>query len=333
MNLFRLLLLCFAIASASVSAQTFPAKPIRLVIPFAAGSATDTVARPLAQFITERTKATIVVDNRPGAQGVIASELVKQAPPDGYTILLATTTTHSQLPFLMKKMPYDPLRDFTPIAGIGGFPYLIVLHPSVPVRNIREFANFIKSRPGEMTYGWPNAGAQICAEALARRTQTKLVGVPYKSSPQSLLELIDGQIGMICSDFASSHTHVRANRLRAIAVTTHQRLPELPGIPTIKETYADFPEIRSWIGALAPPGTPREVVEWLEREILAATANPAFAARLAPLGFARIPLGRVAVFGVHAGGAEEVGRDEQGRRNRAAVSAKRCHSGERQNPC
>src|SRR5581483_3688663 len=134
------------------------------------------------------------------------------------------------------------------------------------------FAAFAKARPGQITYGWPNAGAQICAEALARRTQSKLVGVPYKSSPQSLLELLDGQIGMICSDFATSATFVKSGKLHAIAVTTNARLTELPDVPTIKETYADFPEIRSWIGALAPAGTPRDVVEWLEREILAATA-------------------------------------------------------------
>lgn len=278
-----------ALCAGLAVAQAFPQKPVRIVVPFAAGSATDTVARLLAQGLSERTKGTFVVEPRPGANGAIAGEHVAKSPPDGYTIFLATVSTHSQVPWLMKKPPYDPIKDFAPIAGIGGFSFVIVVHPSLPVKTVRELEAFAKSRPGEIAYGAPGGTAQICAETLARRAGLKLVAVPYKSSPQSLMELINGQIGIICSDFATAVSHVKANKVRALAVTTHQRSSELPNLPTLKETYSDIVEMRSWIGALAPAGTPREVTDWLGREILAVTAQPAFIARLTPLGFSRLP--------------------------------------------
>jgi tripartite-type tricarboxylate transporter receptor subunit TctC len=194
------------------------------------------------------------------------------------------------MPWLLKKPLYDPIKDFTPIAGIGGFSFVIVVHPSMPAKTMREFEAIAKSRPGEIPYGAPGGSAQICAETLARRTHMKLIAVPYKSSPQSLLELIDGQIGMICSDFATAVPHIKAGRLRALALTTYQRSSELPNVPTLKETYRDFPEIRSWIGAFAPAGTPREVTDWVGREMLAVTGQPGFIAKMAPLGFTLLPM-------------------------------------------
>ena len=277
-------------AATTVYAQSFPQRSVRFVVPFAAGSATDIVARVLAQGLTERTKGTFVVENRPGANGAIAGEYVAKSAADGYTLFLATVSTHSQVPWLMKKPPYEPIRDFAPIAGIGGFSFLIVVHPSLPVRSIREFVAFAKARPGEVTYGAPGGTAQICAEAMARRAGLKLVSVPYKSSPQSLTELIAGQIAMICSDSATAFPQVKAGKVRALAVTTYQRSSELPDVPVLKDTFDDFVELRSWIGALAPVGTPGAATEWLGREILAVTAQPNFTARLAPLGFTRLAL-------------------------------------------
>lgn len=291
--LIRLIFSIFLSVSALIvpaHAQGFPQKPVRFIVPFAAGSATDTVARLLVQGLAERTKGTFLVENRPGANGSIAGDYVAKSPPDGYTVFLATVSTHSQVPWLMKKPPYDPIRDFAPIAGIGGFSFVIVVHPSLPVKNMKEFVAFAKARPGEIAYGAPGGTAQICTETMARRAGLKLVTVPYKSSPQSLAELIAGQIGMICSDFATAVSHIKAGKVRALAVTTYQRTGELPDVPMLKETFSDIVEIRSWIGALAPAGTPREVTDWLGREILAVTAQPNFIARLAPLGFSRLPL-------------------------------------------
>jgi tripartite-type tricarboxylate transporter receptor subunit TctC len=284
-------LFCAALVFAGhAAAQAFPQKPVRLVVPFAAGSATDTVARLLAQNLNERTKATFVVENRPGANGAVAGEHVAKSAADGYTLFLATVSTHSQVPWLLKKPLYDPIKDFSPIVGIGGFSFVIVVHPSLPVKTIREFELFAKARPGEVAYGAPGGTAQICAETMARRAGLKLIAVPYKSSPQSLTELIAGQIGMICSDFATAVPHVKAGKVRALAVTTYERSSELPDVPTLKQTFPDIVEMRSWIGALAPAGTPRETTEWLAREILAVTSQPGFIARLAPLGFTLLPL-------------------------------------------
>jgi len=277
-------------APANAIAQAWPQKPVRLIVPFASGSATDTVARVLAHGLQERTRGTFVVEPRPGANGSIAGEHVARSAPDGYTFFMATVSTNSQVPWLMKKPPYDAIRDFTPVAGVGGFSFVIVVHPSVPPRTMKDFVAFARARPGQLAYGAPGGTAQICAETLRRRAGLDLVPVPYKSSPQSLTELMAGQIGMICSDFATAIPHIRAGRVRALALTTAARSAELPDVPTLKEAFGDFVEMRSWIGVLGPANTPAAVVETIGREVLAVTAQPEFRARLAPLGFELLPL-------------------------------------------
>ena len=282
------LLLGWSVASAR--AQGYPEKPVRLVVPFAAGSATDTVARLLAQGLSERTKATFIVEDRPGANGAIAADYVAKSAPDGYTLFMATVSTHSQVPWLMKKPPYDAIKDFVPIAGIGGFSFVIVVHPSLPARTVREFVALAKSYPGNLPYGAPGGTSQICSETLRRRAGVSLALVPYKSSPQAITELIAGQIGMICSDFATAIAHIKSGKIRALALTTAKRSDELPDIPTLKETFADITEMRSWIGVLAPAGTPDSVVERLAPEIKTVIGVPAFKTRLAPLGFELLTL-------------------------------------------
>jgi tripartite-type tricarboxylate transporter receptor subunit TctC len=273
------------------SAQGYPQKPVRLVVPFAAGSATDTSARLLAQGLSERIKgAAFVVENRAGANGAVAAEYVAKAPPDGYTLMVATTSSHSQAPLLMKGITYDPIRDFTPVAGVGGVPFVIVVHPSLPVKTIREFVAFARARPKQLTYGTPSGTATICMETLRLKTGIDLTQVAYKSSPQALTELIAGQITTICSDFATAAVYIPSGRLRPLAMTTDQRSSALPDVPTVKETFPDFPEIRSWQGVVGPKGLPAEVVDLIGREVLAVTAQPDFKRRLAPLGFEILPL-------------------------------------------
>jgi tripartite-type tricarboxylate transporter receptor subunit TctC len=266
-------------------AQSYPQKPVRLVVPFAAGSATDIVARLLAQGLSERMKGTFVVEDRPGANGAIAADYVAKAAPDGYTIMMATTSSHSQTPLMMKGVTYDSIRDFTPIAGIGGVPFVIVVHPSLPVKNVRELIAFAKARPGQLTYGTPSGTATICMETLKLKTGIDLAQVAYKSSPQAVTELIAGQITSICSDFATAATHIASGKVRALAMTTDKRSTELPDVPTLKESVGDFVEIRSWQGLVGPRGVPREIVDALSREALAVIAVPDFKTRLAPLGF------------------------------------------------
>ena len=273
-----------------VSAQGYPQKPVRLVVPFAAGSATDTVARLLAQGLSERMKATFVVENRAGANGAIAADYVAKAAPDGYTLMMATTSSHSQTPLMMKGVTYDGLKDFTPIAGVGGVPFVIVVHPSLPVKSVREFIALAKARPGQLTYGTPSGTATICMETLRLKTGVDIAQVSYKSSPQAVTELIAGQITTICSDFATAATHIASGRVRALAMTTDKRSTELPNVPTLKETLGDFVEIRSWQGVVGPRGTPREIVDVLGKEVLAVTAVPDFKSRLAPMGFELLSL-------------------------------------------
>ena len=271
--------------TAAAMAQSYPQKPVRLIVPFAAGSATDIVARLLAQGLSERMKGTFVVEDRPGANGAIAADYVAKAAPDGYTIMMATTSSHSQTPLMMKGVTYDSIRDFTPIAGIGGVPFVIVVHPSLPVKNVRELIAFAKARPGQLTYGTPSGTATICMETLKLKTGIDLAQVAYKSSPQAVTELIAGQITSICSDFATAATHIASGKVRALAMTTDKRSTELPDVPTLKESVGDFVEIRSWQGLVGPRGVPREIVDALSREALAVIAVPDFKTRLAPLGF------------------------------------------------
>lgn len=281
-------LLCVA-ANVAI-AQSYPQKPVRIIVPFAAGSATDIVARLLAQGLSERMKATFVVDDRPGANGAIAADLTAKAAADGYTLMVATTSSHSQAALMMKNVPYDAIRDFTPIAGIGGVPFVIVVHPSLPVKNVKELVAFAKARPGQLTYGTPSGTATICMETLKLKTGIDLAQVAYKSSPQSVTELIAGQITSICSDFATAAPHINAGKVRALAMTTDKRSSELPNVPTLKESLGDFVEIRSWQGLVGPRGVPREIVEALSKEVLAVTAVPDFKSKLAPMGFELLPL-------------------------------------------
>ena len=288
---------CFGIVvffmAAGALAQAYPQKPVRLIVPFAAGSATDIVARLLAQGLSERMKATFVVDDRPGANGAIAADITAKAPADGYTLMVATTSSHSQAALMMKNVPYDALKDFTPIAGIGGVPFVIVVHPSLPVKSVRELVAFAKARPGQLTYGTPSGTATICMETLKLKTGIDLAQVSYKSSPQSVTELIAGQITSICSDFATAAPHIASGKVRAVAMTTDQRSTELPNVATLKESLGDFVEIRSWQGVVGPRGVPREIVEAVSKEVLAVTAVPDFKTRLAPLGFELLPLNAI----------------------------------------
>ena len=280
------------LVAGSVSAQSFPdaAKPVKFIVPFAAGSATDSVGRLLARGLQERIKGVFIVENKPGSNGTIAADFVAKSPADGYTLFMATVSTHSQNPWMMKKIPYDPIKGWAPIAGVGGFPFAIVTGMNVPANSFADFIAYAMANPGKLSYGAPGGTAAICVETLKLKTGIDLVQVPYKSSPQAIGELIAGQIALICSDFATAIGSIKGDRIRALAVTTDKRSAQLPEVPALKESIPDFVEMRSWIGILAPAGTPREVVELLEKEILAVTATKDFAAKLEIFGFERLPL-------------------------------------------
>jgi len=280
-------------AVATACAQGYPSKPIRLVIPFAAGSATDVVGRLLGQALGDRMKQAWVVENRAGAGGAIAAEFTAQQSSDGYTLMLGTVSTHTLNPFVLKKIGYDPIRDFTPVAGIGGFPFAVVVNAGHPAKTLAEFIAFSKANPGKLAYGAPGQSQLICAETLRLRAGLDLAQVQYKSAVQAIAELIGGQITMVCSDFATAIAQIRGGKIRALAVSTEKRARELPEVATVRETFADFPEIRSWIGMLGPAGLAPKTVEVLQRETLAVTAMPEFQTKLAEFGFELLPLNAV----------------------------------------
>jgi tripartite-type tricarboxylate transporter receptor subunit TctC len=274
-----------AMPSAASAADQYPSRPIRLIVPFAAGSGTDAVARLTGQHLGAALGQPVIIDNKPGANGAIAADAVAKAAPDGYTLFMTTNTTHSANPSLMKKLSYDPVKDFTPIARMGNLPFMLVVNPKLPVKSIREFIAYAKAHPG-MTYGSGNSTGIVSGATLAKMAGLDLVHVPYKSTPPAMTDLIGGQIQLMFVDFAAGIGNVKAGKLRAIGVTTTQRSALLPDVPPL----ASVPElsgfdITSWNGVFAPAGTPAPIVERLNRELVAIVSNKDNAAQFHAYGF------------------------------------------------
>jgi tripartite-type tricarboxylate transporter receptor subunit TctC len=291
----RLLALALGIAAATgfpATAQTqastdgYPRQPIRLVVPFAAGSGTDAVARLIAQALGDALKTPTVVDNKAGANGIIAAEAVAKAPPDGYTLFVTTNTTHSANPSLMKSLPYDPVKDFTPVSRMGNLPFMLVVNPALPVRNVAELIAYGKANPGKLTYASGNSTGIVSGATFARLAGIDALHVPYKSTPPAIADVIGGQVSMMFVDTAAGLATVEAGKMRALAVTTKERTKLFPQLPPL----ADTPELRtfditSWNGIYAPAGTPRPVVEKLNQALAGIANSPAFRERTAKLGF------------------------------------------------
>jgi tripartite-type tricarboxylate transporter receptor subunit TctC len=274
-------------------AEPYPSKPIRLVIPFAAGSATDSAGRILAQALSQRLGQSVVVDNRPGANGQIAATLAAQSAPDGYTLFMTTNSTHSANPHLYKSLPYDPIKDFEPIARIGTLAFMLVVHPDLPVANTKELIAYAVAHPGVLSYGTASTSSLIGAETINAMGHTDMVGVSYKASPQAILDLAAGRVQVMVADFTVAMPQVRAGKLKVLAVTTAKRSALLPGVPPIAETLKGF-DMTSWNGLFAPAGTPQPIVARLERETLASLAQAEVRERLATIGFEVEPQDRVA---------------------------------------
>lgn len=270
-------------------AQAYPSRTVTLIVPFAVGSSTDIMTRLVAKQLNDRFKTShFIVDNKAGANGVIGSDFVAKSRPDGYTLLVGTGTTHTQAPWMMKTMPYDPLRDFEPVAGIGGVPLMIVVGHDSPIKTLDELRKAVAAQPGKLAYGTAFGAATVCSETLKRGLGLDLVQVPYKSSPQAITDLMGGRIVMMCSDANTAMGPIRNKQLRPLAVTTAKRNAALPDLPTLAETLPAFPEIRSWVGVFAPKGTPPDILQQLAPAILAATESPDVLKVLSPNGFERL---------------------------------------------
>jgi tripartite-type tricarboxylate transporter receptor subunit TctC len=267
-------------APAMAEGGAFPTRQIRTVVPFGPGSATDLIARIVTEDMRQTLGQPFIVENRAGANGFIAAEIVAKAPPDGYTVLVTATTTQSTNPSLFKKLPYDPVKDFAPVGGMVRAYYTITVNNDVPVKTLPEFISYLKANPNKTSYGWGATVSQVAAADFLQRIGAVSNGVPYKSSPQAMTDLIGGQINFMIQDITTAVTQVKSNRFRALAVTSPQRIPDMPNVPTMAEAGLPGFEAETWIGMLAPAGTPEPVLEQLNSALQKAVRNPAVAKKI-----------------------------------------------------
>jgi tripartite-type tricarboxylate transporter receptor subunit TctC len=265
-------------------AQTYPTRPVRLVVGFPAGQTADIAARLLGQWLTEQFGQPVVIDNRPGASGILATELVVHAPPDGYTLLFATSSNYINAT-LYEKLPYDFIRDIAPVAGNIASPLVLEVNPAVPVKTVPELIAYAKANPGRLSMASAGIGnsTHVSGELFKMMTGINLLHVPYRGSAPALTDLLGGQVQVMFDLVASSIEHIRAGKLRALAVTTKTRLEVLPDVPPVSEFVPGY-EATGVGGVGAPRGTPPEIIDKLNREINAGLADPKMKARLAELG-------------------------------------------------
>ncbi|MDR6536345.1 tripartite tricarboxylate transporter substrate binding protein [Variovorax soli] len=283
----RRILLAAALSGAPLAAwAAFPARPLRLVVPFPAGGAADMMARGLAQHLGEQLGQQVVIDNRGGAGGTVACEIVARAPADGYTLLFGTMGTQAINPALYSKLRYDPLKDFAPIALTHITPRVLVVGPSVKARTVGELVALARAKAGQLTYGSAGNGSSshlsgALFESLAR---VDLVHVPYKGSAPLLTDLLAGRVDATFDSFTVYEEHIRSGRVRALAVTSRTRMAALPQVPTLAEAGLPGYEVSNWLGVLAPAGTPKEVVTALHSAVIRAMSDAGMKRQLTALG-------------------------------------------------
>ena len=266
-------------------AQTFPSKPIKIVVPFAAGGAVDVVARVVGQRISDQVNQPVIVDNKPGGHANIGADFVAKSPPDGYTLLLGANGLASNMT-LHKNIPFDTLRDFAPVAGVGYAPLVFVVPAASPARTLQEFIAMARAKPGEFTYGTAAAGGSghLATELLKSEAKFDALHVPYKGGAPALTDLMGERISFMLLNPIEVVPHVKSGRLRALAVSSPKRLPMLPDVPTFKEAGIPGFEASVWWGFVAPAKTPKDVVARLESEVLKALENDAVRDKLVSLG-------------------------------------------------
>ena len=266
----------FCATTVPAEAQPYPAKPVRVINPFAAGGGLDLVLRPTLQKMGESLKQSFVVDNRPGAAGVIGTELAAKSPPDGYTLIGATTGTITINPSTYAKLPFDPVRDLAPITSIASASFVLVTHPSLAARNVRELVALAKRRPGELTLGSPGYGGinHVGGEYFSQLTGIRLTHVPFKGSFPMLIDIMGGHVMVAFDSIQATLPHIKAGKLKAMGIAAEKRSPIAPDIPTIVEAGGPAMTLASWYGLLAPAGTPRDVLARLHAEVVKAIALP-----------------------------------------------------------
>jgi tripartite-type tricarboxylate transporter receptor subunit TctC len=254
--------------TAVAGAQAYPARPVRMIVPIAPGGGQDFVARMIGPKLTTALGQQVLIDNRPGAGGIIGTQLAAKSPPDGYTLVLVAASYTAQ-PSLYAKLPYDPVKDLTPITQLGGQPYLLVVNPTVPAKSVKEFIALARSAKGRVTYGSSGSGemSNLAMELLKTLAKFDAVHVPYKGAAPALAAAVAGEVDAFFPSITSGLPHVRSGRVRVLAVTTSKRAALLPETPTVAESGFPGYEVSGWYGLLAPAGTPAEIVTRLQQEV------------------------------------------------------------------
>ena len=254
-------------------AQAYPNKPLKFVVPFPAGSATDAVGRVLAQAMGDALGQSVTVENKAGANGILGAEAVKGAPPDGYTFLVTTSTTQAANVSLYKKLPYDPVKDFTPIGKIGETGFILMVKSDFPAKDMKEFVAYAKANPGKLAYGHGSSGSLVSAAMVGSMAGLDFVSVPYKGIPPALTDLLGGQLQFAFADVGNAVSQINGGRLKGLGVTTARRAGKAPTVPPIGDTVKDY-AVSAWFGLMAPAGLPPEVLAKVQGAFLAVMAKP-----------------------------------------------------------
>ena len=282
------LLACVSLvfASAFAHAQSWPARPVKMIVPFPAGGPTDVMTRVLSDKLSQALGQPVVVENRPGAGGSIGADLVAKSAPDGYTLLMATGSTHSVGPYL-QKLQYDPSTDFTPVTYVGYATNILLVSPKLGVNNVRELIEYAKKEPGRLTYATSGIGsvAHLTSEMFGNMAGVKLTHVPYKGTQLSINDMISGQVGILFDNVMTAKPHVDSGRLKGIAISSLQRSSIVPNMPTVAESGLPGFDSSNWFGVFGPAKMPPPIVERIDRELNRILADPAIKERFATLGF------------------------------------------------
>ena len=271
-------------------AQAWPTKPIKAIVPFAPGSATDQIGRAFATKMSEALGQTIVVDNKPGVNGMLGADAAAKSNPDGYTILIGTNSTNAALKSLMKKLPYDQDTAFAPVGYMGSVPLIISINNDVPAKNLREFVDLAKAKPGHVTFASASTSQLVSAEMMAGMAGIQMTNVPYKSGPAAMTDLIGGQVNMFSADFAVMLPQVKGGKIRGLAVTSAKRSPAIPELPTVNEALGlkDY-ELIAYFAVFAPAGTPADIIAKLNNAVNVAAQSKEIQDKFAAIGFAVEP--------------------------------------------
>lgn len=286
----NLLALLLALGACAVQGQNFPTKPIKAIIPFAPGSATDQIGRAFAQKMSDTLGQAVVVENKAGVNAMLGADAVAKATPDGYTILIGTNSTNAALKSLMKKLPYDQDTAFAPVAYMGSVPLIVAVNNDVPVRNLRELTELARAKPTMLTYASASTSQRVSTEMLSSMAGIQMTYVPYKSGPAAMTDLIAGQVNLFTADFAVMLPQVKGGKVRGLAVTSSQRSKAVPDLPTVNEALGlkDY-ELIAFFAIYAPAGTPADAIQKLNRAANAAAVDKDLLERFSALGFETAP--------------------------------------------